>query len=230
MPRPITAALATLPLLLALAGCESYSVQHYSTFDVAMEMEPTREDPPILHRNSLPNDLPHLVVYARVHGDFHGEYASVHAVLLKRVAEEKKLTADVLIYSPEGSKFVFTGFGSYVPRPQGSAYCYRLSPIGLGFQWNANQMVTSVTDATHQQSGLQEGDTLVSLNGHAVTATTSPVLPYHAEMLRLRPGDPVKMVWIRPGTGRMEGVFEAGEPRPLPSDLQSFYKSPDQAN
>jgi hypothetical protein len=74
-------------------------------------------------------------------------------------------------------------------------------------------MITQVEDWA-RASGIQEGDTLISLAGATVKKPAPErVAAWATKRLQVMPGEDVKAIWIRPGTGRMEGVIRAGAPQ-----------------
>jgi hypothetical protein len=81
-------------------------------------------------------------------------------------------------------------------------------------KFDDRQMVTGIEDWA-RASGLLEGDTLISLAGAEVKPPAEGRLaPWATTALTVRPGDDVKVIWIRPGAGRMEGVIKAASPPP----------------
>ena len=69
-----------------------------------------------------------------------------------------------------------------------------------------------------RQAGILEGDTLLAANGVAVPRSEKWHLgSYRVSLMKLKPGEDVKLVWTRPGTGKMDGVVKActNEPRHL---------------
>jgi len=95
------------------------------------------------------------------------------------------------------------------------AYCYRLSPVQLGVDCDGDGMVVAVRDES-RKSGIIEGDHLVSLDGLPIKyGKDFSKSPHLRKLLKLKPGDEVTLVWIRPGTGRMEGKLTCLENPPI---------------
>ena len=57
-------------------------------------------------------------------------------------------------------------------------------------------MVTVISNKALYEGGLLEGDTIISIDD-------APIPPTHDAMLDWDPGQVVRLIWIRPGTGRM---------------------------
>ena len=210
--------------MACLAACNHFQTFQYENFDVAMAFaDKAPSEPPMYREYAPPADLPAFVVYAQLAGDFHGGSEGSQMRALEREVRERKLAPDFMLYSNRGVANVGTvtqhvGFGIYssspVYRPQAAVWCCRLAPSSVGLAYDANQMVTLVEDWA-RGSGIQEGDTLVSLAGATVKPSTPDRLAAWAtKRLEVMPGEDVKAIWIRPGTGRMEGVIKAGVPQP----------------
>jgi hypothetical protein len=120
-----------------------------------------------------------------------------------------------------GSYYQHVGYGAGFSAPmRGMAYsavAYRCAPSRLGLTWNENLMVTSIQNESIREAGLQEGDTLISLNGVPISVDGNS--GHRRVQLSLQPGDDARFIWIRPGTGRMEGVGQAMENPPIHLDL-----------
>ncbi|MCA3010119.1 MAG: hypothetical protein INH34_17235 [Phycisphaerales bacterium] len=216
-----------------LCGCNHFNGYKYENFDLAMELASSAPaDPPVFLSAAPPADLPPYVVYAQVRGDFHGGGEEWQ---MRQIAGEvgvREYAPDFLLFSPRGSAYAgevsqHVGFGLFasspVYRPQATAWCCRLAPAAVGIQFDANQMVT-VIDEVARASGMQEGDTLVSLGGVAVKPPTPERLSaWDTQRLKVRPGDDVKAIWIRPGVGRKEGLLKATAP-PAMSKAPSLVK------
>lgn len=83
-------------------------------------------------------------------------------------------------------------------------------------------MVTEVSDKV-RPIGILEGDTLVSIGGSSVSSSGSQASPWSTEALRWKAGDKVKLIWIRPGVGRMEGEVALDQASPWPT-IRSFIQ------
>ncbi|MFY9340840.1 MAG: hypothetical protein WAT39_00030 [Planctomycetota bacterium] len=226
-------ALALLLLLLLSflgAGCTHYHEFRYANFDAAMAKPQQVKDPPVYEWVALPADLPSFVPYAKLHGDFSTASASLGS--LRNEAIKRGFAPDFLLYEDQGSAqagstSTHVGFGVFVNQPtyrgQGAVWCCRLAPSSAGFRADNAFMVMSIEDEA-RVSGLQEGDTVLTLNGAEVKPPNQKQCsPWQIARFTVRPGDDIKVVWIRPGTGRMEGTFKALPPQPMtktPSILQ----------
>lgn len=106
----------------------------------------------------------------------------------------------------------FGTFGAGIPwsEREYNACLYRLAPVCVGAKWDPAGMLVSVSDAG-RASGLLEGDHLVSVDGTPILFGEGWMLSEHyAKLLALKPGDEVKLTWIRPGTGKLEGTVACG--------------------
>jgi len=223
--------------MLGLSACNSFNEFRYSTFDAAMALDSRIEDPPVVMVSAMPEDLPGMVVFASINGDFANiRDAGRQAWYLRKEADRLGLRPDLLTYEPRqaayaGSTSQYLGYGmamsTPVYRPQGTVHCFRLSPVSLGLKWNSIRMLTWVAEETRGGAGIQEGDTLLSINGKSIERPASGTAPSEGEILRIQPGDPVSLVWIRPGMGRMEGKAVAREPMPIPSTIESIATKPE---
>lgn len=211
-------------------SCNYYKHTKLASFDLAMQRPSRTQNPPVFHASGVPNDLPGATAYAIINGDFDGGGSDEkHASLLKRQAATLGFAPDYLIYTPQGSVYAgsvstYVGFGittsSPITRPQGVALCMREVGFSTGLDWDSNNMVTDVNDQV-RSIGIQEGDTLVSIAGATVKASGSQPSPWAADCLKHKPGDVVRMIWIRPGQGRMEGQATLLPPRAWPV-IRSF--------
>ena len=176
----------------------------------------------------LPTNLPVLVPYATVYGmgDLDPEG------IIERICEEVENLCwpDLIVHmdaqqfatgsQTSSSQYYYPGaFGYGVYGFGGSttetvyenlitAMAFRVAPTRLGIAINNNHMVLVLED-TARAAGLLEGDTIVNVGGRVwgvgADAGNSP----HLEVLLSgTPGDLVSVVWIRPGTGRMEGLVK----------------------
>lgn len=225
--RHMKRGLRALGLLFAacLAACNNFQVLPFESFDAAMSRaHDAPADPPMYRESAPPADLPGFVIYAQVNGDFHGGSEGSHLRAFAAEVRERKLAPDFMLYANRGVANVGTvtqhvGFGIYssspVYRPQGTVWCCRLAPSSIGMAYDANQMVTEVEDWA-RSSGIQEGDTLISLAGATVKPPNQErVAAWATKRLQVLPGDDVRAIWIRPGVGRMEGAIKAVPPRPM---------------
>lgn len=223
--------IACLLAACLLASCNNLSDRRLAAYDAALARRPAtaKADPTVLHCNAVPPNLPFSVAYATVHGDFHSAGEEAQALMLRNHAVKVDLAPDFLIYVPQGASYAgsvstYIGFGvttsSPTYRPQGMAFCMREVGFATGIRINDQNMVTEVASEV-ATSGIQEGDTLVSIAGNSVERVNNQLSPWQVEALRHKPGDKVKLVWIRPGTGRMSGEAVLQPPREWPQ-VRSF--------
>jgi len=96
-----------------------------------------------------------------------------------------------------------------------------VSPARLGVRFDDKAMVTDVMDS-QRASGIQEGDTILNIDGKSMDAANGTMSEYRMALLGFRVGQEVKVVWIRPGTGRMEGVVKLIPNLEMPTNLVSL--------
>ena len=239
MPTSLLSCSGLVATLLALCSCANFKETRYSTYDLAMSMEQTVPDPPVVLVSAAPHNLPGMIIFATVHGDFPATSISRQAWLLKREVERLGLRPDCMKFETRGSNYAgstsqYIGYGlamsTPVYRPQAVIHCYRLRPASLGLKWNDSFMLTWVSENTRDESGIQEGDTLLSINGQTIERSSQGTSPSENEALNLRAGDEVSLVWIRPGDGRMDGRAQAVAPLPFPSGITSIATKPEPRN
>jgi hypothetical protein len=221
-------AIATCALLFA-AACNNFTEHKLPTFPAAQALARTVDVVPAIPAEAMPPDMPWMVPFARIRGDFQGGNVEEQCLDFRHEIADRGWEPDVIIYAPAGATFAgmvsnYIGFGvtmsNAVYRPQADAYCMRLAPISLGVHIDEHQMVIDLDDAT-RASGIQEGDKLISVNGRSVKPDANGISEMSSEALSLKPGSPIKLIWIRPGTGRMDGSAVATDPRPVPTSVES---------
>jgi hypothetical protein len=210
-----------IPLLLALASCDTFTEKRYRNFDAAMALPRVIQEIPVFRLGATPPTGPWLVPYARVDGSFDGRHSDKgYAWRLRQEAIARELNPDALLYSFQGevtagAVATYVGFGistvTHIVRPQAGAFCCRASPIALGIRMRADHMVLEVEDHV-RASGILEGDTILTIDGAAVDPPLEDVSEWALRALTKIPGDNLKVVWIRPGTGKMEGTLVAQKP------------------
>lgn len=92
------------------------------------------------------------------------------------------------------------------------AWCLRAPDAILPFRSDGNGMVLQI-DADEAQSGLIEGDTVLSANGATYDKDQGFNSSWFGMRLALKPGEEVSVVAIRPGTGRVTAKVRA-KPNP----------------
>jgi hypothetical protein len=219
-------------IALLCSSCNNFKTTKLPTYSIAIALEQSVLDPAVVPATSLPPDIPVMVPFAAVHGDFEsGTSENSQARALKEQAVLQGILADILVFYPQESSYAgstsqYVGLGISVSsanyRPRSTVFCYRACPAYVGIKRNEMQMITWVTEELREEAGIQEGDTLVSVNGHSVTTNTGQYTSaFDGELLRLREGDEVRLIWIRPGTGRMEGISTARRSGAFP-ELESM--------
>lgn len=227
-----------------LASCLHYEEFRLPTFDAAHALPMTPLEPAFFTAAQVPSDMPLATPYAQVVGDFPPSWDEFQrSWYLVEQCFNRGFRPDFIVFvsrgvassgnalqvSPTFSTGGIYGF-SFSPTPavRGAAAvtCYRLAPVSLGIRTDANWMVTHVDEAA-RSSGLQEGDSLQSINGHDMRPRTpQDVSPWAAAALTKKPRDEVWVEWIRPGTGRMRGKLALGEPEAMPADAKPATTPP----
>jgi hypothetical protein len=208
-------ALATL--LLVFAGCATTRLsplQKLPAFEIASQM-PGPERPKCFLVTAVdPSAMPSMTPYAWLTATTgeSNEYA-----IRQLWREAQKLKADVVMVSDRGMSNVgsvetYWGFGvtthETVLRRVLQAICFRVNPGRPGLRCDNSGMVVYV-DPEMTDAEIKEGDHLLQIDGAPVShgpqdAATSS---HHVRLLQAEPGRKVKVVWIRPGTGRMESTI-----------------------
>jgi len=91
----------------------------------------------------------------------------------------------------------------------------------MGLRFDDKAMVTDILDS-QRVSGIQEGDTILNIDGKTVDTANGTLSEYRMASLGFSVGQEVKVVWIRPGTGRMEGVIRLIPNTEMPTGLVSM--------
>jgi hypothetical protein len=166
----------------------------------------------MVNASALPSDLASLVPYAGMTITGGVPPAELAARLARRAEELHH--PDLITYTDEGSiatgaVSAYVGWGitstSTTRENVVRATALRLAPTATGIRIDRNGMVTAIREDL-RPVGIQEGDTLVSIDGQAVELGDAWFnSPHLAVLLRGRPGQVVDCVWIRPGSGRMNG-------------------------
>lgn len=223
-----------LATLLVLGACNHFLDNRLESFEAASRIKPRLEEPIILRDFEVPSNFPEMVPFARIDGDFHHGDEPRQASELATRATNLGFAPDLLLYSTGGAQFTgavtnHIGFGAFLTTPvyrhAGYGWCCRLLPARLGIRRNEVEMVVALDEATREQCQIQEGDTLLSVDGHALTRNRDGISPSLIRLLNAKPGEAVRLVWIRPGTGRMEAAVKLLEPHPIP-DVQQFRPKP----
>jgi hypothetical protein len=187
-------------------------MQKLVAYDRARDL-PGRDAPLIFRRDSIDSSSPVSVPYAVIvatGGDLRDRFVKIRDKATQERADIVVL--DELEPQYAGTVGMYWGFGvsSAEPVYRGvtRGICCRFAGARLGFSIGEDNMITAVS-ADARDSGMQEGDKLLSINGDPWGNWDTP--SYSRLYLGLKPGDSVKLVWLRPGVGRMEGVAIALE-------------------
>lgn len=227
--------LAALACASALASCNYYTEHRFSTFEKAVQMPQTNADCPVYWSHSDLTNLPASAIFAQVNGNFDGGSDASFARGLKAHVEELGWKPDYMVYQRGGANYAgsvstYVGFGVAVSNPNyrqnATAWCFRVAPATIGVKLNKSLMVTNLTEEA-RASGLQEGDTILTIAGASLEAPSSAqVSEWRSKMLDVQVGEVVKVIWVRPGTGRMEGDLVMQPNRPFPEEADPMDMKP----
>ena len=227
----------TAALVLSLSACNYYRETRYAAYEQAVAIPRQIADPPIFNLMAKPQDLPGSVCYAVVEGDFHQPGPFFQATELRAQAIKRGFDPDYMIYREAGAAAAGAvtqpiGMGMFMTTPVyrhgAAAWCYRICPARAGFRVDDNQMLLEVDEAVRKAAGIQEGDTILSVNGKAVKPDAQGFSPASLHYLTMEPGQLLTLVWIRPGTGRMEGTSRALPPLPMTEAKSMLFRSPEE--
>jgi hypothetical protein len=219
-----------LLIAIALPSCAIHDMQRTDLAHAALCRQTGSPDLPtyLVRSTAVPGDLPLAVPYIALAGV--GDMS--HESLAKKIPNylEEMGWPDIIIWDPEGSQTTgavssYLGFGlsttSLVTQQAISAVALRVAQTSLGLRLGSDSMVMHVHDDA-RASGILEGDRLVSVDGLEVqTGPNAWGSAHYQVMLRGKVGQPVQLVWIRPGTGRMEGTSTL-----LPNDRSRLQSLP----
>lgn len=200
------------------AGCQSSTViERFPAYGQAISKPPVGppKPPPVFTRlEEIPDG--ELVPYERLQIVSEGSFESRVRQLWR---ESLRDMPDAIVCFDEGTILtgatsVYWGFGISSSTPQygvrSGAILLRECPAFLPIRMNESGLLTLIEDGA-EVSGLVEGDTILSIDGQSVS--TSPGWRVSSEhvvgRLSLSPGQQVKVIGIRPGTGRVSGTVKA---------------------
>lgn len=206
-------------VLVSMLGCAGQlTVQKLPPYEAAIQIGGS-ERPKLFYDKSVQIEsamTPYALIIARGGGGDKNQQAKN---LWRKAAE---LKADVVIVSEGGQQYA-GATSTAIPLGHGAvtalampmytntyyAYCYRLNPVRLGFQANDSNMILKIYNDNLRDSGILEGDIVMSINGFTYDAKRP--MP---EMLTLRKDEDVIISVIRPGIGKIDRKVRPGENKP----------------
>ncbi|MCA8969818.1 MAG: hypothetical protein KDC95_08550 [Planctomycetes bacterium] len=227
---------AALAALNGFCACTSaITIEHLPTFELA-QMPPAEagQGAPCFDADRVdPSELPDAVPYAMCHDTIDGDRERTADVLSRALHRETSpdfTTFRDLGSFDAGSISQYWGNGLATERRIYShvaeLIAWRLTPVSLGFELRRADGVAIRVPPKDRFDGeaLLEGDEVLSIGDVPVRPGERFFYsPHWRRLLELEVGDRVRIVWLRPGTGRMEGLLRAIEPvktwRALPSML-----------
>lgn len=214
--------LATACALLGLTACGIVPFERFPAYDCAVRMPARGELRCFESKSTDSSRLPQLVPFAAITAPYntHREYA---AHVIGREAEWQNLYPEVVMLwdgesyyagSVTAAPAVLPGsndieFDSSEPKCKLLlvGVCCRLAPVRLGIHWDDAGIIMAIED-TARGSGIEEGDKIVSIaNAPVLIGAKWMQSPHYLRLLQLHVDTQVRLVWIRPGTGRSEGLL-----------------------
>lgn len=195
---------------LVSVGCVRLQIRPLPAYDAAMAL-PGPHKPKIFSDDTKISAAltPYLIIEAT-----SGDAADRNSIIIQIGQKAAEYRADVVIIKDGGRQYagsvatgVPLGYGvsSAVSTPMYQrailGLCYRLNPSSLGFTADQNNMIVAIQNNAVFESGIIEGDTVVSINDFAYSAAAP-------ELLNLRPSQDVKVIIIRPGAGRLVKMIQ----------------------
>lgn len=205
-----------LPWLLC--ACETGRVQlrMLPTSEACTSTDPGGVQCRLAQPNELPTDLGMLVPYAQI----SASGTKSPDGLVEQICTRLQLLhhPDLVLWqfrgqSYAGSTSAYMGFGMWTSVPTYENHveglACRLAPAYLPLRPAPDGTVLAV-DESVRSCGIIEGDRLLSVADQPIQAGDAwSTSPHFRVFLGAKPGDAIKLVWIRPGTGRMEGNIAA---------------------
>lgn len=203
--------------LFIATGCAGgqVSLVKLAGYSEAKKIGKTTKKSIVLFERSIDVDsLPMLIPYMEANcfgGRRTSEKVRADLILKESIKEEPDyvIFANTQSYAT-GSTGVYWGFGISTSQTnyahKTTARLLRILPSNLGFTFNTENIVTSRQSKSVLDSGLLEGDKILSIDNRPITLKN-----VRLKLLKSRPGQKVDLVWIRPGKGRMTGEIELVE-------------------
>ena len=216
--------IAVCMLSLASASCIQPKIQKLAIYVKAVNLGVQSELRCLWNGEYEVSDLPSIVPYAIIYAVRDGTTRGEVAEYLAKKAKES-FAPDLIIFS-EGSPTyagsvysggLYGGFSIPVYQQVVTGLCFRLCQGRIGIRADKSNMVVELLENA-RQSGLLEGDTIVSIGGYSLDLD-SYNSPHYAAALTAKPTHEIPIVWIRPGVGRMSGNL-------LPAENPALHNSP----
>ena len=214
MPLPSKSLLA-ITALVSLTSCGTHlTLRPLPLYQLAAKMPfPKDRETGIVDSTVIsPTDLPTLVPFALILGKYN-EYGSESRLVRRMLEEAQKIKADVVYITDKKKRSEYYGglLVGYRLDVELISFACKIGKCQVGILYDQNtMMVTGFTpNSKAQASGITEGDRLVSIDGIPFPGEKKYWLSKHYQpYLTKNPGDTCRIVWIRPGKGRMEGTVE----------------------
>ena len=198
-----------LIIIPVLTGCIHTRVHKSPHFDKAMALggpEDCRVYQPGENISGIKACVPYVAVTAS------GDQLSDSEFVKRGTKKLREFKPDLIIVtSPQTQRTGtyhsfgwYSGFSTPIYTKTITLWAYRYIKARLGVSWDReSHMVTVIRNKALYKAGLLEGDTLISIDETPVPATPEAHMAWSREKFDWEPGQVVKLIWIRPGTGRM---------------------------
>ena len=191
-----------LIIIPILTGCIHTKVHKQPHFDKAMALGGP-EECRVYQSGENPSGGKAGVPYVAVTAS--GDQLSDSEFIKRGTKRLREFNPDlIIVQSPQTQRTgtyhsfgLYSGFSPPIYTKTITLWAYRYTKARLGVLWdNESHMVTVITNKALYEAGLLEGDTIISID-------ETPIPAIYGEVLDWEPGQVVKIIWIRPGTGRM---------------------------
>lgn len=200
-PSVITMTTGLALLSIFVQGCYQVQVTELLAYDAARKVAP-KGAAHFLRANEVDwESMPSLVKYANISA-ISGNPGFLEGAIRRRA---KDLEPDLVVFAAgpaiyTGSVAVY-GNGIALSSPMYAQVlhgtCYRLTPGRFGCKTDGEGTICSIdADSKVREAGIHEGDRVLSINGRYFDSALGAI--------SWRPGDKVRVIGIRPYTGKME--------------------------
>jgi hypothetical protein len=192
-----------LIIIPILTGCIHIKVHKQPNFDKAMALGGPEECRVYQSEAPSPGGNKSRVPYVAVTAT--GDSFPDSEFIKRGTKRLREFNPDlIIVQSPQTQRTgtyhsfgLYSGLSTPIYTKTITLWACRYTKARLGMLWdNETHMVTVISNKALYEGGLLEGDTIISIDD-------APIPPTHDAMLDWDPGQVVRLIWIRPGTGRM---------------------------
>lgn len=225
------AMLCVAAVAVIMSGCQTFGIRRFPTFAAAAPIAPKAETRCYYAGESDLTAFPAMIPMARTDSSYASAYDRDFTARRLKLRAEIDVRSDVILFF-EGEPYYagtvssaigapIRGGGSVAIASSSAIYatpmigiCLRLAPAKLAVLWNREGEINVVGDKV-RACGITEGDRVLSIDATPVLyGEQSFSSPHLIKALSWKPGQKVKLVWLRPDKGRMEGVATLEENPP----------------